>query len=108
MNLCVLVENQHFQGGLSGVVEPFLCWTESDSSIEVVINEGDHVDVKVVENLIFRFKCSGIHESQGIVTYLIEVVGVIKYVKIDKVLISMKTLPQVRPERGRVASRLPA
>ena len=72
--LCVLVEHQHFQRRLSGVVEPFLCWTEGDSPIEVVINEGDHVDVKVVENLIFRFKCSGIHESQRVVTYLIFVV----------------------------------
>ena len=67
------MEHQHFQGGLSGVAEPFLCRTEGNSSIEVVINEGDHVDVKVVENLIFRFKRSGIHESQRIVTYLIEI-----------------------------------
>ena len=73
------MKNQHFQGGLSGVVEPFLRWTESDSSIEVVINEGDHVDVKVVENLIFRLKCSGIHESQGVVTYLLVLVGVIQF-----------------------------
>ena len=61
--LCVLVEHQHFQGGLSGVVEPFLGWTEGDSPIEVVINEGDHVDMKEVQNLIFWFKRSGIHES---------------------------------------------
>ena len=78
-SLCILVEHQHFQGGLSGVVEPFLCWTEGDSPIEVVINEGDHVDVKVVKNLIFRLKCSGIHESQGEVTYLLVLVGVIQF-----------------------------
>ena len=74
------MEHQHFLGGLSGVVEPFLCRTEGNSSIEVVINEGDHVDVKVVENLIFRFKRSGIHESQRIVTYLIEI-GVMEHDK---------------------------
>ena len=77
--LCVLVEHQHFHGGLSGVVEPFLGWTEGDSPIEVVINEGDHVDVKVVQNLILRFKCSSIHESQRVVTYLIVLVSVMKY-----------------------------
>ena len=81
MYLCVLMEHQHFQRCLSGVVEPFLCWTEGDSPIEVVINEGDHVDVKVVENLIFRFKCSGIHESQGVVTYLQVLVGVIQFTR---------------------------
>ena len=81
VDLCELMEHQHLQGSLSGVVEPFLCRVECDAPVEIVVSEGDHVDVKVVEDLIFRLKCSGIHDSQGVVAYL---VGDIKLLRVTR------------------------
>ena len=72
------MEDENFPGWLFGVVIPTLIRTVWYGTVQIMERIHNKIDVELIGNLVLRLERSGIHDSQGVVTYLVNIEKVFK------------------------------